>query len=194
MTIGDRFAEVLAAARDGEDWAWAELYRELAPELLRFLNALGASDAEDCLGETFISMVRQLPGFEGDEAGLRSLAFMIARSRLVDSWRKAGRRPLQTELVHATEPVMPGADAAALDDAGVSEILAALSPDQRSVVVLRLLHGFSVAETAEILDRSAGAVKQLQHRAVASLRSELTGPAPVASTMAEVGEVSSPRA
>jgi RNA polymerase sigma-70 factor, ECF subfamily len=194
MTIGERFAEVLDAARAGEDWAWASLYRDLAPELLRFLKALGATDAEDCLGETFISLVRQLPGFEGDEAGLRSFAFLIARSRLVDSWRKAGRRPLQTELAGATEPTTPGADTAALDEAGVTEILAALSPDQRSVVVLRLLHGFSVAETAEILQRSAGAVKQLQHRAVTALRDGLAAHSVGEGSAAEIADVSSRRA
>jgi RNA polymerase sigma-70 factor, ECF subfamily len=174
MTIGPRFGEVLVAARDGADWAWAELYRDLAPELLRFLTAQGAADPEDCLGETFISLVRRLREFEGDESGLRALAFLIARSRLVDSWRRKSRRPLEAELGTEVEQSLPAADSAALDQAGVAVILASLSPDQRSVVLLRVLHGFSVRETAQILDRTEGAIKQLQHRAVAVLRARLS--------------------
>ena len=66
-----------------------------SPALLRYLSSQGAADPEDCLGECFVHMVRRLPAFAGDEAAFRAWAFTIARSRLVDSWRSAGRRPVR---------------------------------------------------------------------------------------------------
>ncbi len=186
MTIGDRFAEVLSAARDGADWAWTELYRDLSGELLRFLQAAGAADAEDCLGETFVCLVRSLPDFTGDEAGLRALAFTVARSRLVDSWRRAQRRPRIAGGVEIDDVSAPGADQAALERAAVADILDELGSDQRAVIVLRVLHGFSVRQTADILERSEGAVKQLQHRAVAALRASVVQPALPPETRGEV--------
>lgn len=174
MTIGERFPEVLSAARDGADWAWAELYRDLSGELLRFLSASGAADPEDCLGETFVSLVRSLPEFVGDESGLRALAFTIARSRLVDSWRRNKCRPQESALAEH-EPSLPGADSATVERAAVEHILEVLSADQRAVMVLRVLHGFSVRETAEIIERTEGAVKQLQHRAAVALRAAIAG-------------------
>lgn len=186
MTIGDRFAEVLSAAREGADWAWTELYRDLSAELLRFLQASGAADAEDCLGETFICLVRSLPDFTGDEAGLRAWAFTVARSRLVDSFRRAQRRPRIAGGVELEELGLPAADQTALEQAAVADILEQLGPDQRAVIVLRVLHGFSVRQTAAILDRSEGAVKQLQHRAVAALRASIVVPVLPPETRGEV--------
>ena len=73
MPIGPRFPQVLSSASEGADWAWAELYRELSPALLRYLARQGAADPEDCLGECFVHMVRRLPAFEGDEVRLPHL-------------------------------------------------------------------------------------------------------------------------
>lgn len=180
MNIGPQFGEVLQAARDGEDWAWSRLYQTLAADLLRFLTAQGAADPEDCLGEAFVSLVKGLPNFEGDERALRAFAFTIARSRLVDSWRRASCRPASAELDSAAEHrhQSPAADTATLASDSVTEILETLTPDQRSVLLLRVLHEFSVKETAAILDRSEGAVKLLQHRAVSALRARLMGRSP----------------
>lgn len=173
MPIGARFPQVLQAAVDGLEWAWVELYREFAPPMLRFLRSQGAAEPEDLLAECFIQIVRNAPTFVGGEAGFRAWTFTIARSRLADSWRSAGRRPVvpvadPSEL--ATEETVAGPEEAMLADAGVAEILNRLTPDQRAVIALRFVDRFSLAETAEILGRSEGAVKLLQHRAVKALR------------------------
>ena len=175
MTIGDRFPDVLSAAAEGADWAWAELYRDLSPGLLRFLTSQGAADPEDCLGDCFLVFVRQLPAFTGDEAAFRTWAFTIARSRLIDAWRRAQRRPMRSGedvgnaadrlgLAHSA-PDSPSGQREAVD-----EILAVLTPDQRAVLLLRYLHGFSTAETAAIVGKAEGAVRVLQHRALRTLR------------------------
>lgn len=179
MPIGQRFPQVLSAAIEGADWAWAELYREFSPGLLRFLTSHGAVDPEDCVGECFVHMVRRLNAFEGDEAAFRTWAFTIARSRLVDSWRSAGRRPARaTGDVAATYDRLHHQDAA--DDSlmqreAIRAVLDHLTPDQRSVLLLRVLDQFSIAETAVIIGKSEGAVKVLQNRAIKTLRRHLQG-------------------
>ena len=178
MPIGERFPQVLSAAADGADWAWLELYRELAPGLLRFLTAHGASDPEDCLGEVFLQIVRQLSRFEGDEPDFRTWAFTIARSRLIDSWRREQRRPARSgaDVLAAADQLRPSTpgDSPSEQRAAIEEILAGLSADQRAVLLLRYVHQFSVEETARIIVKSEGAVRVLQHRALRSLRRTLS--------------------
>lgn len=177
MPLGSRFSLVLSAADEGADWAWAELYRDLAPTLLRFLATQGAAEPEDLLAECFVHIVRNLHGFEGGEAAFRAWAFTIARSRLVDSWRAGGRRPVSAtgsvpetlDRLHHHE----AADRDMLQRASVLEVLDVLTPDQRAVIVLRVLDQFSVEETAQIIGKSPGAVKVLQNRAVKALRRTL---------------------
>lgn len=177
VALGDRFPQLLAAAAEGDEPAWAELYREFAPSLLRFIASQGAADPEDCLGECFIQVVRNLPAFSGDEKAFRAWLFQVARNRVVDSWRAAHRRPVTPvrdvvaahEARHQDDP----ADARILGRDTVEEVLALLGDDQRAVLVLRVLDQFSVEDTARILKRSPGAVRVLQHRAIRSLRRAL---------------------
>ncbi len=174
MTLGSRFDQVLSAATDGADWAWAELYRDIAPSLLSFLRSQGCPDPEDCLGETFVHLVRGLPTFSGHEADFRAWAFTVARSRLVDAWRNAGRRP-SVPMADPTDSYGPlrvvgPADEGLMLRTSVDEVLATLTTDQRMVLVLRVVQQFSVQETARIIGKNEGAVKLLQHRALASLR------------------------
>jgi len=179
MPLGERFPEVLAAAAGGAEWAWTEVYRDLAPGLLRFLTGQGATDPEDCLGEVFIQIVRQLGGFHGDEPAFRTWAFTIARSRLIDAWRKDQRRPAKAgeDVTVAADRLAPAPpqEPATLQRAAVEEILATLSPDQRAVLMLRYVHQFSSEETAAIIGKPEGTVRVLQHRALRTLRRTLPG-------------------
>lgn len=179
MPLGERFPEVLAAAAGGAEWAWAEVYRDLAPGLLRFLTGQGAADPEDCLGEVFVQIVRQLGGFHGDEPAFRTWAFTIARSRLIDAWRKDQRRPAKAgeDVSVAADRLAPAPaqEPATLQRAAVEEILSTLSPDQRAVLMLRYVHQFSSEETAAIIGKPEGTVRVLQHRALRTLRRTLPG-------------------
>jgi RNA polymerase sigma-70 factor (ECF subfamily) len=175
MPIGARFPQVLQAAVDGLEWAWVELYREFAPPVLRFLRSQGATEPEDLLAECFVQIVRNVATFSGDEAGFRAWTFTIARSRLADSWRRAGRRPVVpvADPTDHGEETVSGPEEAMMGDVAIAEILDRLTPDQRAVISLRFVDRFSLAETAEILGRSEGAVKLLQHRAIKALRKAL---------------------
>lgn len=177
MTLDSPFDEVLSAAADGADWAWEELYRNLAPDLLKFLTGHGAVDPEDCVGEVFVHMVRRLDTFEGTHAQFRAWAFTIARNQLIDQWRRDQRRPVSSDhdVVAAADRLSPmdPEEPATLQRAAVDQILGDLSDDQRSVLLLRFLHQFTIPETATIMGKTEGAIRVLQHRALHALRRTL---------------------
>lgn len=174
--IGSRFPGVLAAAGRGEEWAWTELYRDLSPAVLGYLTGRGVPDPEDVLGECFVQVVRNLHQFDGDEAAFRSWVFTIAHHRLVEYWRRSHRRALP---VPGDEELLAGLDRtrgsvepdhSLIQRAALKDLLGRLSPPQRDVVLLRIVHQFSIRETAGILGRSEGSVKLLQTRAIKALR------------------------
>lgn len=180
MSAFEDFAQVLSAAQQGADWAWAAIYDEFAPGLLRFITSQGAAEPSDCLGECFVQVVRNLPNFTGDEAAFRAWLFLLARNRVVDEWRAARRRPsTPTEDVadlHEAGHHTAAADATIGQSESAEQILAGLNPDQRAVITLRVLDGFSVEETAKILGKSAGSVRVIQHRAIKQLKKSLAQP------------------
>src|SRR6202000_1710531 len=85
--VGDDFARVLAAAQGGSEDAFAVLWRDANPALLRYLR-VGAPDvAEDVAAETWVQVVRGLSKFTGDEGAWRAWLFTTARRRLLDQAR-----------------------------------------------------------------------------------------------------------
>jgi RNA polymerase sigma factor (sigma-70 family) len=171
----EAFARKLAGARVGSEEAWTALYRDLAPPLLGYLRARGAPEPEDLLGEVFLQMVRDLPGFDGDERGFRAWAFAIAHHRLVDDHRRRGRRPVEPvpDRVLLARGALGDLEREALERVRAEEVrdaLAKLSPDQQSVLMLRLLGDLTVAEVASVLGKRPSAVKALQRRGLANLR------------------------
>ena len=85
----ERFTTLLAAARDGSEAAWQELYNGIAPVVLGYLRANGSPDPEDVLSEVFLQVARDIATFDGDERGFRSWVFTIAHHRLIDARRHA---------------------------------------------------------------------------------------------------------
>jgi RNA polymerase sigma-70 factor (ECF subfamily) len=178
----DRFEALLDAARGGDERAWAEIYADLAPAVLGYLRGSGALDAEDTLAETFLQVARDLGRFSGDYSKFRAWTFTIAHHRLIDARRSAARRPMDL-VADVPEPSMNGADPVAPDAAdeavariGAEElerVLAALTPEQRAVVLLRVIGDLSLTQVAEALGKRTGAIKQLQRRGLAAVKREL---------------------
>ncbi len=179
MTLGERFNEVLIAARRGEDSAWAEIYHDLAGPILGYLRAQRSPDPDDLLGETMLQVVRDLRRFEGDEAGFRSWVFTIAHRRLLDARRSRGRKPSEareTTLLEASLPSVEGAEPEALAELELDDVLGVLdriTESQREVLLLRLLADMDVAQTAEATGRTPDAVKALSKRGLDRLRTLL---------------------
>jgi RNA polymerase sigma factor (sigma-70 family) len=177
MTLSPDFARILGAAKSGAEWAWAAIYRDLAGPVTGYLASRGAVDPDDLASETFFQVARDIASFAGDESGFRSWLFTIAHHRLLDAKRAADRRLRPTALV---EPVCHCEGGNTEDEAmgrlATAQVLSALerlTEDQRMVLALRIVGDLSLAETAQVLRRRAGAVKTLQHRALLALKREI---------------------
>ena len=165
---------VLAAAQAGAEWALTMLYRELHPQVLRYLMAREPSEGEDLASEVWLDVASGLNRFAGDEAGFRAWVFTIARRRLVDLRRKAMVRkgsPATTDSLRGDRGV-GDVEEEALATLGTTSALAAIAslpPDQADVVLLRVVGDLSVADVATIVGKRPGAVRALQHRALRNL-------------------------
>src|SRR5688572_7841835 len=137
------FSTLLEAAREGSEPAWTTIYRRLAPSVLGYLRSNDAPDPEDVLSEAFLQVARDLPRFNGNARQFRAWVFTIVHHRLLDARRADVRRPVDPMPEPPEPAAAPQSDAAeeALGRIGlenVQRVLAELSPDQRSVLLLRV--------------------------------------------------------
>jgi len=124
--------------------------------------------------EVFLSVLPRLDTVHGGAAGLKTFIFSVAHARMVDDHRRQSRTPAKLSF----EPELDqredtSAEKEALQRISPREVLGLLDglpQDQREVLSLRLVGGLSIEQTAEAMDKSAGAVKQLQRRALLKLR------------------------
>lgn len=156
--------------------AFERIYEELAPPVASYLRWNGASDVDSLTNEVMANVHRGLGRFSGDWPAFRSWVFTIAHHRLIDDRRAARRRPVTVEAVSAEHPsVLDVGDETlrVLGDERVLALLDVLSRDQRDVLLLRVVADLPIEEVAAALHKSIGAVKSLQHRALATLRRHL---------------------
>jgi len=167
------FGGILTAARLGEEWAVAALWRDVHPRLLRYLRvAAGAEAAEDLASEIWLDVAGGLRRFDGDRTSFLRFVFTICRRRVIDAGRRAGRR--RTELM--PPDAIAAAGPAAVDDvdAGLAldaalARLAALPRDQAEVILLRVVVGLDADTVGDVLGKRPGTVRVLQHRGLERL-------------------------
>ncbi len=174
--FGAAFPQVLDAARANAPWAYQRLFEWLGRPVAGYLQRQGAADPEGLANEVFLRVFTNLARFEGDEAAFRSWVFTIAHHQLTDERRRLLRRPPVTAEVPPDLPGSASTEAEAMARLGaarVSLLLDELSADQRDVLLLRVVADLTVDQVAEALGKTAGAVKQLQRRALVTLRRRL---------------------
>ena len=175
----ETFADHLAAAVAGDERALERLITPLLARLDGYLRSQARDDAQDLRSEVLLAIVHRLPRFQGDETQFRSWVFTIAHHRLVDHRRRFRRtEPLDEVNEERSAGTCPSTEATALARIHEAELRATLDvlPEaQRRVLLLRTVGDLSLEQTAEVVGRSVGAVKLLQHRAVRTLREHLTG-------------------
>jgi len=168
LTDGD-----VSAAAAGSGAAASRIYRLLSPQVSGYLTARGLEDPEAATQEVFLTLFEKLPDITGGAQGLRTFAFSIAHARAVDAARRRARRPEPAAYDPETDlRTSASAEELVLERAGGDAVglLAALNPDQREVLALRIVADLPVEQVARIMGRSEGSVKQLQRRALGSLR------------------------
>jgi RNA polymerase sigma-70 factor (ECF subfamily) len=162
------FPAVLAAAQSGAPWGLERIFRALSPDVAGYLRMQGSQEPEDLTSEVFVAVLRKIGTFRGEEPAFRSWVFTIAHRRLIDERRRAVRHAVVTPLAEDVDLPAPDdvADAvlSTLSTERVYTLCEQLVPDQRDVLLLRLIARMTVDEVAELVDKSPGAVKALQRR------------------------------
>ena len=171
--IGAAFSVTLASAQGGDEVAFACLFRDVQPALLRYLKVM-TPDAEDVAGETWVQVVKSLPGFRGGEEAFRAWLFTIARHRAVDASRSRSRRPdvPLTETEAGPQPLAPDAADLALESISTRSVLNLimdLPRDHAEIIMLRVVAGLEAADVARIVGKTPGAVRVTAHRALRRL-------------------------
>lgn len=149
----------------------AALYRRALPQVYGYLLPRCGSSAlaEDLTAETFMAAVAAARRECPPELTVAWLVG-VARHKLVDHWRRAGRERSRLGVIERGAELVDDPWQAQLDVAAAYAALSRLSAHHRAVLTLRYLDGLSVAEVADQLGRSLHATETLLARARAALR------------------------
>jgi RNA polymerase sigma-70 factor, ECF subfamily len=170
---------LVEGAQRGDREALEELYLIHFDRIYSYLHLSVGNrhDAEDLTTQTFLKMLESIGRFRWQSVPFSAWLFRIAHNLSIDHFR-AGRR-VQTE---GEVPEVPGMEESSAEDqamdslgqAGMLALIERLSAEQRQVLTLKFLFGFANPDVAGILGKTEGAVKSLQHRALASLQKHVS--------------------
>lgn len=168
--------QLIQQIKNGDTEAFGVLYEQYAEMIFRYIYAHleNRLDAEDLTEEIFLRAWRALPKY--DERGLPFSAFLfrIARNSLIDYYRQHKTvQSIDDMELQAHEAGPEEAVAASIESHDLRKTISELREDYRNVLIFRFLSGLSPDETAQVMQRSVGAVRVLQHRALSSLKSLL---------------------
>jgi RNA polymerase sigma-70 factor, ECF subfamily len=183
---GDSTAAVRALverAQAGDRRALEELYLLHFDRIYSYLHMSVGNrhDAEDLTNQTFVKMLESIERFEWRKVPISAWLFRIAHNLAMDHFRASRRWQPEEEVPETAEQAAEhSAEDEALQAIGrrsMLEMIEDLSHDQRQVLTLKFVFNFGNGEVATILGKTEGAIKSLQHRALATLQRRLKKPA-----------------
>jgi RNA polymerase sigma-70 factor, ECF subfamily len=176
----DRVEEqtLLAQAKRGNADAFAALYRAHVQLIFRYVyhRVNDVQVAEDLTADVFTRALTGLSGYQDQGKPFVAWLYSIAHARVVDHYRKSGRRRDEDEEQIERIRVTPNMDESLLRRQAaraLREAIASLTGEQQQVVILRFVEGYRLEQVAELMNKNANAIKALQHRALRSLASRL---------------------
>lgn len=171
----DQFVTALNAARTGAGWAFERLFHTFAPRVHGYFRAHGVVEPDELTNDVFLAAFRSLDTFDGRAGGFAAWLFTIARNRLVDERRRQARqvRTIANDLVEYAEAAGGDVETEALSNLGSEwavSLIRLLAPDQRDVLLLRIVADLTVDQIANVVGKRPGAVKALQRRGLAAAK------------------------
>ena len=166
--------ELVRRAQQYEEAALEALYQVYYPKVYNyaFLQMGDVQAAEDLASDVMLRMIESLKGYRFKGLPFGAWVFRIARNRLIDLHRRRRRRG-EVDLSETLSSSLANPQALAeraLERGQLQVVLKHLTYEQRQVIVLKFIEGFDNRSVGRIMGRSEGAIKSLQHRALASLR------------------------
>jgi RNA polymerase sigma-70 factor (ECF subfamily) len=166
-------SRLIERAKQGDKQAISDLYHRHVEVLYRYIYARvrNVTVAEDLTAQVFLKALEGLPGYRPRGKPFVAWLYRIAYARTVDYWREQEhcREVSLIDTLPADGPQPHDNVEAEADWIAAIDLLAQLSDDQQDVLILRFLGGLSLAQVAETLGKTLGAVKAIQHRGLASL-------------------------
>jgi len=161
----------------GDTQAFATLYRAYVSCVHRYVaNRVDSSRVEDVVAEVFVRALKNINRYEFRGQEVSAWLIRIARNILLDQMKSAQHR---REVLHHATPELADEDLlehtvlSSLDAENVRGAMTRLRPEHREVLERRFLKGDSGSQVAEAMERSEGAVRILQYRALKALKTEL---------------------
>jgi RNA polymerase sigma-70 factor (ECF subfamily) len=178
---GAQFEVTLAEAQAGDQEAFAALFRDIQPSLLRYLQVIAGQAADDLAGETWLQVISGLAGFRGDERAFKAWLFTIARHRTIDWARSRARRQALPQKLGPADArqVMPDTADVVLERLETRSVLAAIATlprDQAEIILLRVVAGLDAPAVARIVGKTPVAVRVAAHRGLRRLAVVLDQP------------------
>jgi RNA polymerase sigma-70 factor (ECF subfamily) len=139
-----------------------------------------ANVAEDLAADVFVRMLEAVKAQKGWRTSLTGWLYRIAHNLVIDYYRRQSLRegpPLDERLVGVLDAKKPSLESLLLQQR-LRTAIQKLTEDQQQVIYLRFVEDLTNAEVADILGKTEGAVKALQHRALTTLRNVMKEEAP----------------
>ena len=174
----DHVRRLVERGQEGDREALEELYLLHFDRIYSYLHMSVGNrhDAEDLTTQVFLKMLESIGKFRWQSAPFSAWLFRIAHNLAMDHFRARRRWQPEEEVPEPPGETEPSAELAAFQSIGrqsMLELIENLSLEQQQVLMLKFLFNFSNGEAGTVLDKSEGAIKSLQHRALASLQKQL---------------------
>jgi RNA polymerase sigma-70 factor, ECF subfamily len=171
--------KLVERAQKGDRAALEELYLIHFDRIYSYLHVSVGNkhDAEDLTTQTFLKMLESIGRFRWQSAPFSAWLFRIAHNLAMDHFRSRRRWQPEAEVPEPVDSEEPSAELEAMQSIGresMRELIELLSPEQQQVLTLKFVFNFPNSDVAKILDKTEGAIKSLQHRALASLQKQIS--------------------
>jgi RNA polymerase sigma-70 factor, ECF subfamily len=173
-----RVRELVERGQQGDRDALEELYLIHFDRIYSYLHVSVGNrhDAEDLTTQTFLKMLEKIGSFKWQSAPFSAWLFRIAHNLAMDHFRARRRWQPEEEVPEPPGEEEPSAEFNAMRTIGresMLKLIEGLSPEQQQVLTLKFVFNLPNAEVAAILDKTEGAIKSLQHRALVSLQKQI---------------------
>jgi RNA polymerase sigma-70 factor (ECF subfamily) len=173
-----RVRALVDRAQKGDREALEELYLIHFDRIYSYLHVSVGNrhDAEDLTTQTFLKMLEKIGTFRWQSAPFSAWLFRIAHNLAMDHFRSRRRWQPEEDVPEPPGEEEPSAELTAMRTIGresMLKLIEHLSPEQQQVLTLKFVFNLPNAEVAAILDKTEGAIKSLQHRALVSLQKQI---------------------
>jgi RNA polymerase sigma-70 factor (ECF subfamily) len=176
--MSDNLSKGKADSKEYKESALSELYEEYFDKIARYAYVrIGhKADAEDIAGEVFLKALQSLESYKERGVPMQAWLFRIARNLIIDYFRKMKKlKTIPIDNVNIEDGTNPAKIAErSIELEQVKRAMEQLTQEQREVLVMRFFGGLSSRETGQVLNKSDGAVREMQRAAIVKIRNLLS--------------------